>query len=114
MSIDQCPDDYSVIDNQNVNLTVTIGDGQIGSSKVKLNGQTLEGGEITNINVGLGKDIKGKKLTINTTVDKANPQTNKASITYDLSGGLKNISCTEKKEFGKDDSVILSRSFNFK
>lgn len=76
--------DLQVTSNSSdVLLTVTIGNAQIGGSLVQWDDDStiLAKGEITNLNLGNGNSIKGKKLKLITNVLDANDQTNGIVVT---------------------------------
>ena len=80
--------EYKVEDEEQVSLSIVIGDAQIGSSIVFLDDNELGRREIEKLNIGLGKDIKGKKIIIESIVKDINNMTNHTSITYILNGGM--------------------------
>ena len=65
-------------------LTITVGNAQIGGNVVRWkNSPTiLAKGEITNLNLGLGMDIRGRTLKITTNVLDVNPMTNGIVINH--------------------------------
>lgn len=78
---------YDVVANKNVTLTIIIGNEQIGGSVALLNGQELARGDIKDILVGKGDDIKNLKLKIKSAVTDVNDSTDVTTITYSLKGG---------------------------
>jgi hypothetical protein len=70
--------------DQNVFLTITIGNAQIGGSVVRFkNSPTIIGkGEIKNLSLGLGSGLIGKVLKVTTNVLDVNQQTNGIVVTY--------------------------------
>jgi hypothetical protein len=87
--ITQPPINCSVQDNDQVFLTVTIGDGATGSSFISKNvdGRSILG-PITNFFVGSGKDIRGKNMVIVSTMPNVNPVANFVSVNYHVNGQL--------------------------
>ncbi|MFY0255467.1 hypothetical protein ACDQ55_16095 [Chitinophaga sp. 30R24] len=71
-----------VNETDNILLTVTIGNAQIGGNIVLLEDTQLFKGEVKNGNLGIGGDLVGKKLTVTTNVLDVNPDSNKVSITH--------------------------------
>ena len=65
-------------------LSVTIGERQLGFSRVYLNGEKLDtpGDHITDFAVGT--DVGGSTLTVRTIINDVNPLTNRVSATYTL------------------------------
>lgn len=69
---------------QNIFLTVTIGNAQIGGNVVLYKGTSviLAKGEINNLSLGMGADLAGKTLTVVTNILDVNEQTNGVVVTY--------------------------------
>ena len=70
-------------------LAVVIGEGQIGTTRVKLDGVALSvtaTGPVT-VTVGKASAVKGKELFIRSIVNDVNSLTNRMSVTYRLTGG---------------------------
>ena len=69
---------------ENVFLTITIGNAQIGGNFIRFkNSQNvLAKGEVQNLNLGLGSDLIGKALKVTTNILDANSQTNGIVVTY--------------------------------
>ncbi|MBS1563330.1 MAG: hypothetical protein JST39_03025 [Bacteroidetes bacterium] len=65
-------------------VTITIGNAQIGASivKNKSTGDILAKGEIQNLKLGSKKDLQGKTITITTNILDTNDQTNGVVVTY--------------------------------
>jgi len=104
--------DYQVA-KAHVRLTITIGDAQIGSSIVSLDGKELGRGEIDGLDVGAGPKVKGKLLFIKSVVSDVNDSTNHTSITYELSGGALDQAFRSASIVDiAGDSVIYRASFN--
>jgi hypothetical protein len=80
--VKQGPFDIGVREDDNIVLSVTIGNAQIGGNLVKLGTEQLQKGEIKNLDLGQGKDLVGKKLTVVTNVLDVNPSSNKVSVTH--------------------------------
>ncbi len=83
--------DYPVVD-QEITLTIVIGDAQLGSSLVSLDGAKIATGDIDNLGIGKGTSVKGKTLLIKSVVSDVNDKTNHMSVTYKLKGGVKDDS----------------------
>lgn len=90
--------DYEV-DTGDVTLTIIIGDGQIGTSLVRLDGKELAIGDVTELKLGKGSSLAGKELFIKTVVADVNDKTNNTSVSYQLKGGVSD------REFHLDGSV---------
>lgn len=83
--------DQHKVDKANaVNLTITIGNLQIGGSKVKWSDETayIAQGPVFNLPLGQGSDITGKKLEIITNFYDQNPNSNFVSGMYDFNNGV--------------------------
>jgi len=105
-------EDYGVIENKVVQLTVIIGQGHYGSSTVKLNDENIFIGEnIKDLDIGEGQDISGKTLSIRTKVTVTNPNTNLTSVSYVLKGG-KEDETFDLEETATNKTVDYSASFN--
>ena len=108
--------EYKVIGNQQVKLTVMIGDGQQGDPVVMLDSQLLKIGNITGLNIGYGDGIKGKKLYVKTVVNDVNPKTNHTSIVYILEGGESTLHEINEGTIGTNGnggSMVYRDQFNF-
>jgi hypothetical protein len=76
------------VDDGVVTLTIVIGDGQLGSSRVSLDDTIIgQGDAIENLRLGEGSGLDGKTLAVKSVVTDVNDQTNHTSITYSLRGG---------------------------
>jgi len=78
---------YEVLDNRSITLEVTIGDGQVGATNLRLNGVPVPFPN-QHAPVQVGPVIKGSVLDCISLVHDVNPQTNHTSVTYDLRGGV--------------------------
>jgi hypothetical protein len=74
--------------NGEVKLAVIIGEGQIGTTRVRVSGIELvtATGPVT-VTVGKAAAIKGKSVFVRTIVNDVNSLTNDMSVTYHFSGG---------------------------
>lgn len=78
--------EYEVSDGD-IYLTIVIGNGQPGSSIVKINKIIIKDGEIKNLKLGNGNELKGKTLSVTSYVDDYQVNTNDTCIQYLLTGG---------------------------
>ena len=79
---------YSAADDQTVTVDVLIGDGQSGGSAVYLGADMLTGGPpVDALVVGTGRDIRGRFLTVSTTVVDIRPEHDNTSVTVTMKGG---------------------------
>ncbi|HEV7608079.1 MAG TPA: hypothetical protein VGO61_12115 [Steroidobacteraceae bacterium] len=101
--------DYEV-DSKDVVLTIEIGDAQIGSSIVKLDGTEKGRGDIDKLVIGAGPRIKGKALKTKSVVTDVNDKTNKTSVTYRLTGGKRNQEFTSLGTVDSNGDSIIYRA----
>lgn len=78
---------YAVNDSRNVHLTINVGDGQMGTSAVVLDGTPVGIGQIKRLKLGQGAALRGKKMRIKTVVTDVNDRTNRTSVNHILEGG---------------------------
>ena len=84
-------------------LDITIGSGQIGSSTVlKGNRELGSGGSMLSLNLGPGANLKGTDVVVASLVQDVLTQTNRVSIEYVLSGGVKKESFVAKTVVDND------------
>ena len=102
-------ENYSVIATQQVKLTVLIGDGQDGDPVVMLGAQVLKVGNISQLPIGTGQDLKGKVLSVKTIVNDVNPKTNHTSVSYVLEGGSIILDITNNAEITNGDGSMTYR-----
>ena len=91
-------------------LNVVVGDAQLGSTLVELDGQRLGKGEINDLVIGNGPDLVGKELTTKSIVTDINEMTNRTSITYELSGGQKNEAVHQECVVGAEGESVVYRA----
>ena len=75
------------VKNADINLTIVIGKGQPGSSRVRLGDDVVGDGEVKDLLIGNGDNIKNKILKITTVVDDFQINTNETCVEYLLTGG---------------------------
>ena len=79
---------YQVVDDQLVYVSVVIGEGQLGSSTVLLDGNSVcHGTAIANQPIGKGQDVRGKNLLITSSMVITNATSNFTSNTVVMNGG---------------------------
>ena len=70
-----------------IRLTLTVGEGQFGTSRAKLDGLVLATGSgPMSIRVGRRSEVKGKTLFVRSIINDVNSLTNRMSVTYRLTG----------------------------
>ena len=104
-------DTYAVSEDD-VFLTVDIGDAQLGGSSVFANGEPKGKGIISNINLGSGNELRGGIVVVKTVVADVNDMTNNTSVTYVFTGGLSPKTKPAFSQVDNDgDSMIFSATF---
>ena len=99
-------DDYAVADGE-VRLAVSIGEGQTGLVSVFLGGVKISRTPAPiDVRVGTGSDIRDKLLEVRTIVNDVNSQTNKMSVTYQLTGGKSGLEHVSKGEVGAEHQAL--------
>lgn len=99
---------YRVGDEDDITFRVTIGDAQKGVSTVRLGTEQLaHNAARLELNLGKGKDLKGKKLFCTTTVTDVRTETNRTSVTYAVEGGPNNFEETLAKTVESHGDVVF-------
>ena len=89
--------------NADVVLDITVGSGQIGSSTVlKGDKELASSGSILSVNLGPGAALKDTDVVVDSQVQDILAQTNKVSVQYVLSGGVKKAPFVAKTTVAKD------------
>ena len=97
-----------------VSLTITIGNAQMGASRVLLEAKELGIGAISNLPIGKGPSLVGKTLRVKTVVTDVNDRTNLTNVRYTFKG-LKGNNQYDLQAMVDEqgDSVIYHATFNF-
>lgn len=105
----------TVNQNENVSLTVTIGNAQIGGNFIRFkNSQTvLAKGEVKNLDLGKGSDLIGKTLKVTTNILDANTQTNGIVVTYFFQSCTPPVTVFHDKVNNDGDIFSFLIEFNF-
>jgi hypothetical protein len=99
-------DDYPVADGE-VRLAVSIGEGQTGLVSVFLGGVKISRTPAPiDVRVGKGDDVRDKLLEVRTIVNDVNSQTNKMSVTYQLTGGKSDLEQVSRGEAATDNQPL--------
>lgn len=100
----------SVQTDQDISLSIIIGDAQIGGSYVQL-GDTKKGeGQISALSLGTGAEVTGKTLEMKSVVTDVNDSTNHTSITYRIAAQELTQTATVDQQ---GDSVIYRATIRF-
>jgi TIR domain-containing protein len=75
-------------------LEIDVGNGQLGSSRVEVDGQVISSSNRSNFSLGRGDTLVDKVLSVATVVSDVNAATNKLGVHYRLSGGPDQFSWT--------------------
>jgi hypothetical protein len=93
---------------QPVTLTIKIGDGQLGVSNMWLDRVPLPPCDpVDPVSIGDGVTLVGRTLLVHTTVSDVNAQSNRASVTYTLSGVVGRSPVTVTHNADTDDEFVL-------
>ena len=102
--------------DENVLLTITIGNAQIGGNVVKFKNSSdvIGKGEIINLELGMGADLSGRTLKVTTNILDVNEQTNGIVVTYFFSGCTPAATMFHDKVDNDGDIFSYLVEFNFK
>jgi hypothetical protein len=92
-----------VADDEEVLLSIVVGDAQLGASRVLLGTTQVGLGQIADLSLGLGSAVRGQTIKIKSVVTDVNDATNHTSITYRV--GAQELSQTATVD-EQGDSVI--------
>lgn len=99
-------DDYPVAGGE-VRLAVSIGEGQTGLVSVFLGGVKISRTPAPiDVRIGNGSDVRDKLLEVRTIVNDVNSQTNKMSVTYQLTGGKSDLEQVSRGEAATDNQPL--------
>jgi len=96
-------------------LTITIGNAQIGGSivKIKTPSTVLGKGEIQNLKLGKKEDLQGKTITVTTNILDVNEQTNGIVVTYFFHACQAPVAMFNDKVDNDGDIFSFIIDFNF-
>lgn len=102
-----------VVRNKNVFLSLTIGEGQFGTSDVFLDDDhVLRASGPLKVLLGNGSDIVGETVIVRSVVNDVSSATNKMSVTYRLTGGAAAAEFVAKgKVVDAGDLLIFEATF---
>lgn len=93
-------------DNEQVNISVTIGDYQhLTSSVLSLPNGSYKNGPFSNFSMGLGSELRGKTSILTVMITDTNPNTNNTSITVSLTNN--SISKTYSQASEVDNGTVI-------
>jgi hypothetical protein len=106
-------DDGYAVATAEVFLSVSIGEGQFGTTDVFVGGTPIlrASGPIGNLRIGAGPMIKGKNLLVRSLVSDVSTKTNKMSVTYRLNGGTTKKSLVVKEDVEDGKSLLFDTTF---
>ena len=108
-------EDYKVGD-RDVFLSLSIGEGQTGTTEVFLGTKPLvtASGDFGNLLIGNGQDLIGKKLSVRSIVNDVMSHHNRMSVTYHFKGGTKARNFVADGEVATNGSLLRFRgTFTF-
>jgi hypothetical protein len=97
-----------------VHLGLSVGEGQFGTSRAKLDGTVLAvaSGPMT-VRLGSRSELKGTQLTVRTIVSDVNSMTNRMSVTYRITGGTDDLKKIAKgKVTIEGDFLVFDGTFD--
>jgi hypothetical protein len=71
----------------NITLSITVGEGQVGGSVVRLGDQDVAIGDVKRVTIGPGPSVKGKELFVKSVVTDVDRKADRTSVRYELKGG---------------------------
>ncbi len=87
------------VDNGDVSVRIIVGEGQVGTSLVEVDGIEIASGGLARVRLGSGEELPGKTARVITTVTDVQRATNRTSVRYVLEGG------SEQAIFDKEAEV---------
>lgn len=102
--------------HQRVFLTVSIGNAQIGGSVVRWKNKPgiIAKGEVTNLELGLGEEIRGKIVRITTNVLDVNEQTNGVVVNHYFYNGKPALFSYDDRVNNDGDIFQLITEYSFR
>ena len=103
-------DDSYQVSTQDVFLSLSIGEGQFGTTDISVGGTQIirASGPIGNLRLGSGPNIQGKNLLVTSLVSDVSTMTNKMSVSYRLNGGTAQKALVAKGAVtGQGDALIF-------
>ncbi len=108
---------YRIRNTDLIKLSITIGNGQVGTTYVHLGADQVVAGQKNTFNItlpGTGQELNGKTLYCTTVVADIQTITNETSVTYELTGGVVSFKQTlQETVAGDGDVVFYTAAFDF-
>ena len=99
--------DYQIVKGVEVFLTVIVGNAQFGVTLAHLDGRKVaEGPQLITETLGKGESLAGTLLVVRTAVADVNPHTNRAIVSYQLTGGAVNVVEHSQKDAEEDGDIV--------
>lgn len=97
-------------------FTVSIGNAQIGGSVVRWKNkqEVIAKGEVTNLELGLGEELRGKILRVTTNVLDVNEQTNGVVVNHYFYNGKPALFSFDERVNNDGDIFQLITEYNFR
>jgi hypothetical protein len=89
-----------------VTLRIAVGDGQIGTSLVRLDDKELASGSLGMLLLGPGPALVGRRLRVATTVTDVQRLTNRTSVRYALSGGAEEARFDARADVAEEGGTV--------
>ena len=89
-----------------IHLTVTIGEGQLGSSTVVVGPKLFDTVKFFDAGIGKPSTISGQKLVIVSVVSDTNESTNRTSVRYAIKGGSQPFEHKSELTVDKDGESV--------
>jgi hypothetical protein len=94
-----------------VSLSIAIGEGQLGQSRVSLEGRELKIGAIKRLPIGSGRDLLGLTLTVKSVITDISDKTDRTSITYRMWGGLLDLEFAQQATVDREGDSVIYRLY---
>jgi hypothetical protein len=116
-NLDDVVDNYQVIDEQKIFLSVQVGNGQLGYHYIRLDllqiGDGYYSHDFDDLSIGLGSEIKSKTLFITSNISN-NMSLASAIITYTLIGGVSEPKIIRhEKAFDGKEAIAIKAKIKF-
>lgn len=96
---------YQTLPGNHLRLTVRFGDAQAGTSRVMLDDELIRIGDVHQLDLGDGVDLRGRRLSIVSTIADVNPQSRRLLASYELSGGASALGLSLEGQASEDGAA---------